>query len=162
MECSSPGFTYKCSVKDSERIGQSRNAERALEYVCITELARAGGHQSCRVSREFAGPCIGHARLIDISRPADQSAVVPGTTASGEAADAKAGAPKPAGQEPPQTLEALARDTVSKSQQQLSETDQKMKNAAKSAGAEIEKAGNAVGDAVKKSVGCLVTLFTKC
>ena len=156
VECSGPGASYKCSVKDGERLGQSRNGGRALEYVCITELAKAGGHESCRASRDFAGPCIGRERVLDLARPAGQSAVVvePGA----EVGEPAVAAPKP----PPNTLEELARDTVAKSKEQLGEADQKMKDAAKNAGVHIEKAGSAVGDVVKKSVGCLVSLFTKC
>ena len=160
VECAAPGATYKCSVKDAARLGSSRNAERAIEYVCITELAKAGRHESCRVTREFQGPCIGQARLLDISKQSDQSAVVPETNAAGGSQNAQPR--EPAGPQPPRTLEELARETVSKSKQQLGEADQKMKDAAQSAGNQIEKAGAVVGDAVKKSVGCLLTLFTKC
>ena len=162
VECSSPAATYKCSVKDAQKLGSSRNVERALEYVCITELAKAGRHESCRVTREFAGPCIGQARLLDLSKQSDQSAVVPEAGASDAQAGAQQPAQKPAGTQPPRTLEEMARETVAKSKQQMSENDQKLKDAAKSAGNEIEKAGTAMGDAVKKTFGCLVTLFTKC
>ena len=159
VECSSPAATYKCSVKDAQKLGSSRNLERALEYVCITELAKAGRHESCRVTREFAGPCIGQARLLDLSKQSDQSAVVP---EAGSTSVPQPAAQQPAGPQPPRTLEELARETVAKSKQQMTENDQKLKDAAKSAGNEIEKAGTAVGDAVKKTFGCLVTLFTKC
>lgn len=161
VECSGPAATYKCSVKDSEKISGYRNGGRALEYICITELAKAG-HQTCRVSREFTGTCLGQPRLLDISRPSDQSAVVTEPSSPGASDPSQPAQVRTKEDEPPQTLEELARVTAAKSKQQFEENDQKFKEAAKNAGAEIEKAGVAVGDAVKKSVGCLVTLFTQC
>ena len=157
VDCSGPAASYACSVLESDKVAHSRNSGRALEFICISELAKAGGHQSCRASRDFVGPCIGQPRLLDLSRPSSQSAVV--TDPNSETEPIKPASTEP---RPPETLEAVAREAVAKSQAQLSETDRKMKAAAQSAGAEIEKAGTAVGDVVKKSVGCLVTLFTKC
>ena len=160
VECAGPPATYKCTVKDADKLAASpklaRYAGQALGYVCVTELAKAGGHERCRVTTDYAGPCIGRERTVDLARPADESAVLPPEVAEEQPA------PAPPVDAPPRTLEELARKSAEQSKEQLSQADQKLKEVAKSAGAEIEKAGTAVGDAVKKSVECVFTLFKSC
>jgi hypothetical protein len=156
VQCSGPEATYRCAVKDSEQVNRIRGSSRAIEFVCITELAKAGGHQSCRAGNNFSGPCIGEQRLIDLAASGD-GVVVGGTRAGGPAAGSvtqpgdipKAAGPKSVG--PPQTLEELARITVSKSKKQIAEADEK-----------VQEAGSAVGKALKKSWACLSSLFTDC
>lgn len=191
VTCSDPDVSYKCSVKDSEKASQIRGAGKAIEFLCITELARAGGHRSCRASRDYVGPCLGQQRVIDVTRPSEPP--VQGQQADGDAAetDGTIEARRNAANQVPRTLEEMARESAAKSKQQLDAADQSMKQAAKDAGKTLDKAGAAVGDAVKKtgtavgdavkktgtavgdavqksgdvvkkSVVCIVTLFTSC
>jgi hypothetical protein len=157
VQCSGPEATYRCAVKDSQHVNRIRGSSRALEFVCITELAKAGGHQSCRAGNSFAGPCIGEERLIDLAASGD-GAVAGGGRAGGAPAETGAppqNSPRATGgksdHKPPQTLEELARITVSKSKKQIAEADEK-----------VQEAGSAVGKALKKSWACLSSLFTEC
>lgn len=153
VECSGPDMTYRCTVKDAGRVQHIRGSGKAIEFVCITELARAGSHKSCKVGTGYSGPCIGHPREIDVSKagePVILGAQPPETGATLDGpARAAAEVQKKADQ--PETLEQLARETVTKSKEQWSQADNNMK-----------KAGDAVGGAIKKSWHCLATLFTKC
>lgn len=148
IECAGPDVTYRCSVKDSERVAHIRGSGKALEFVCISELARAGGHKSCKVGTGYSGPCIGQPRTIDLSKSGDDVITVTGRPAPAPG-DQAAGQPPPEGDAaaqqkkgPPQTLVELARE---------SGADESMK-----------KAGQAVGGALKKSWSCLSSLFTDC
>lgn len=161
VDCKGPERTYNCLVKDAERAQQFRGGNRALQYLCISEIARTGKHESCRVGSGYAGPCIGHHYEIDVAKlgkdavpvppPADAAAA--GADAKDKPADQAAVMPPPVEvrKGPPQTLEELARDTVTKSKAQLSKADESVKNA-----------GDAVGGAVKKSWDCVVSLFKRC
>ena len=153
VDCLGPDRSYRCTVKDGERAQQFRGGQRALEILCISELARSGGHQSCRVNTSFAGPCIGQHQEIDVARagadffaggkPVGQEAVPEETRATEPISPPKKG--------PPQTLEELARETVAKSKEQFSAADESVK-----------KAGHAVGGAVQKTWDCVASLFQRC
>lgn len=155
VECSGPAARYNCSIKDAGRVQNVRGSGRAFEFVCLTELARAGKHDSCRISTGFTGACIGEPREIDVTKTGDD-VVVGGTPQPSPAVGTGVPPPAPGVGEakkkgPPETLEQLARETVAQSKQQLSEADEGLK-----------KAGEAVGGALKKSWSCLTTLFKEC
>jgi hypothetical protein len=149
VQCDGPLATYRCQIADLDKVGQFRGRDRAIEYVCITELARQGRHDRCRVARDFGNVCLGDQRRLSWSARAND-------------VEAK-GAPAPDGAQgssenveseksgPPRTLVEVARNTVEQS-----------KKTAKSAGEKIEKAGDAVGGAVKKTWNCLVSFFSVC
>ena len=149
VECQEPDRNYRCTVKDAERVQHIRSSGRALEYLCISDLARAGGHKTCRVNTSYSGPCIGHHHEIDLAKAAPDGVVI-GKPPEQEGAAVPPPA-TPAKKGPPQTLEELARDTMSKSKEQISEADQK-----------VRKAGDAVGGAMKKTWDCLTSLFNRC
>ena len=149
VDCAGPDRTYSCTVKDSERVAGVRGSGRALEFICISELARMGGHQNCRVSTTYAGPCIGQPQEIDLAKVGSETVVIGKPPEQPEGAGGATVVPTKKG--PPQTLEELARETMSKSKEQMAETDEKMR-----------KAGDAVGGAVKKTWDCLASLFSRC
>jgi hypothetical protein len=153
VECREPDRNYRCSIKDAERVQGIRGSAKAIEFLCIQEIARANGHQSCRAGTSYAGPCIGQAYDIDLSKAAppdgDQATKQPMPGAPDPEAPASVAVPARKG--PPQTLEEVARETVSKSKEQISAADENMK-----------KAGDAVGGAVKKTWNCVASLFSRC
>jgi|LNFM01.2.fsa_nt_gb hypothetical protein len=152
VECKSPDQTYRCSIKDSEKVQNVRGVGRATEYVCMTELARLGSHQSCRVSTSYSGPCIGIAQELDLAKLTPATTPSPGQMApDGKPLSSEAPLPQPAKTGPPKTLEELARNTVSKSKEQISAADESMR-----------KAGGAVEGTLKKSWDCVVSLFSRC
>ncbi len=155
VECSGPDTRYRCSIRDFEKIAKYQASSKVLEYVCITELARAGGHASCRAGNSFQGPCIGQSRQLD---PATVGELPPEPAAKASVAGAEPRNPSndPAAQPPaknqagrdsPQTLEELAR-----------------RNKLDMSGVKdgLNTAGKAVGGAVKSSWRCLSSLFSDC
>ena len=152
VECKGPDRSYRCAIKDSQKAQSIRGASRAIEFVCITEIARSGGHESCRVNTTYAGPCIGQPHEIDLAKVGNETAVP-----AKHEPDAVETAPvppqpaPPAVKGPPQTLEELSRETMTKSKEQFSAADHKMR-----------KAGDAVGDSLKKTWDCMSSLFSRC
>lgn len=157
VECRGPERGYRCAVKDAERVQQFRGGVRAIEYLCISEIARVGGHESCRAGTTYSGPCIGQLYEIDLAKAGGDTVVTGKPSSDGEGPagglPGKAGGTAVTAPEkgPPQTLEELARETVSKSKEKISSADEG-----------VRKAGDAVGGAVKKSWDCLTSLFSRC
>jgi hypothetical protein len=154
VECRAPDRTYSCSVKDSERVRNVRGVSKGLEFLCVSEIARSRQHETCRVGTTYAGPCIGEPLEIDVARLGSQlPAVAAPEGAAPPVGQPAPGAPlpQPAKSEPPKTLEELARNTVTKSKEQLDAADQS-----------VRKAGDAVGGTLKRTWDCMVSLFSRC
>jgi hypothetical protein len=123
--------------------------------MCITELARTGGHDSCSVTRIAVPPCPGETRTV--AAPLGAPAALPpqeplaGTDVPPqEPADEAEGTSKV-----PRTVEEMAKDTVKSSQEGLKKTGEAVAGTAKSAGEKI-------GNAAKKTWNCLTSLFKDC
>jgi hypothetical protein len=159
--CTTPPATYRCTIEGAERVAQFRGSDRVLQYVCITELAKLGGHASCSVGRKSADICTGELKVLQAG-----DALAAAESAIGEPGPrpglAQSAQPGPPADGPPRTLEELARKSVEQSADQLQSAGKTVKDTAKTAGQQIEKAGDAVGGAVKKTWTCLASLFTNC
>jgi len=138
--CSEPAATYRCTVEHGEKAQQFRGGDRVLQYLCITELAKAGHHARCAVSRDPPSSCLGEGRTVTATgvegREQGEAA-----RAAPRAAQAPDAAPK---DDAPKTLVELAR-----------KTNDSVKDSAKSA-------GSAVGGAIQKTWNCLTSLFQGC
>jgi hypothetical protein len=159
--CTTPSATYRCAIEGTERVAQYRGSSRVIQYLCITELAKIGGHASCSVGRNTGAACIGELKVLraDEALAAAEAVVRDGNPPPGPP-QTEPGPPPGSG--PPRTLEELARRTVEQSGDQFQNAGKTVKDSAKSAGQQIEKAGDAVGGAVKKTWTCLTSLFTNC
>lgn len=159
--CSGPDAAYQCTVDQASKIERFRGGDRLLQYMCITELAQAGGHTVCRVSRDPSGSCAGAARTIG---PPDLEAALTRSSAGtppGPVEDHEA-APEPVRAGPPRTVEELARRTTQASSAQLKKAGEVVTDSASSAGNQMERAGGAIGGAVKKTWLCFTSLFKQC
>lgn len=145
VQCDGPMGRYRCTIAELDKVGQFKGRAKAMEYVCVTELARIGRHERCRVNRDAGSVCLGEQRVLSLSGPS----AAPAETAANGAVPAEDGGR--AKNEPPRTLVEAARNTMDLS-----------KKTAKDAGDQISQAGEAVGGAVKKTWNCLVTLFSGC
>lgn len=145
IQCDGPSALYRCVIQDSDKAGQFKGRGKAVEFLCVTELARLGRHERCRAARDFGNVCLGDQRILSWSGARDGEGEVVG------AGPADVEKRPTAGNEPPRTLVEAARNTVEQS-----------KTVAKKTGESIEQAGEAVGGAVKKTWTCLVTLFSSC
>lgn len=137
--CTGPDAKYRCSIGGEPSIaaGASRG-----QLLCITELARAGGHASCSVARNNAEPCDGEPRTVMFPASTDPAAPVvevqPDLPAAQAPPPAGAAAPIPPAEAPPQQQQPPPpADTA-------------------------QGSGNAVGNAMKKSWNCLSSLFSDC
>lgn len=135
VECSEPAATYRCVFAEDELVA-GKLPGRAMQVVCMTELAKAGGHGFCRVTAGKFGMCNGVERVVGVA-PRDDG---------GEKA-----APAPAASQPPATLADLAKQTAQSSGDQLKDAGSAIKSGAK-------KIGSTVGDAFD----CVFSLFQRC
>lgn len=174
VTCAGPDAAYRCTVEGTPP-GAGKDAR--AQFICITQLASEGGHDSCSVSRGAALPCPGETKVVSapidelpgksaaITDPATEPAAAPeaATDAEGQAGAVPAveGAPAKK-QKPPRTVEELAKQTVQSSKEGLQKAGDAVSGTAKSAGDGIGKAGSAVGNAAKKTWTCLTSLFSEC
>jgi hypothetical protein len=161
--CSEPAATYRCAIEGADRYAQYRGSDRVIQYVCITELVKSGGHARCSVGRNAGGACVGELKVLragDALAAAAEAAVRDASERFDRPQTVQPSSPP--SDQPPRTLEELARKTVEQSGGQLQSAGKTMNDTAKTAGRQIEKAGDAVGGAVKKTWTCLASLFTDC
>lgn len=162
--CSEPSASYSCVIAEANDPYLMRGGERASHFVCVTELAKLGGHASCRVRRDFSTHCDAPQRVVSIkglAEPAPTTAAAPpgadpnagGDPKGAAAAGAAAQPAQPQG--PPQTLEELAKRTAAGSGDALKKTGTAVVDGAKSA-------GSAVGGALQQTWNCVTSLFTSC
>jgi hypothetical protein len=159
--CSGPDATYRCTVEQLASIERYRNGDRVLQLMCISELAKAGGHTKCRVNRDPGGFCAGEARTIGLSGLESALANTRGISSPDGANDPGA-APGPAQGGPPKTVEELARRTTEASSEQLKKAGEVVTGSASSAATRLEKAGGAIGGAVKNTWRCFASFFKQC
>lgn len=158
VSCRGPDVTYRCII-GGEPSAAARSSRGQL--LCIKELARSGPHASCSVRRQAEELCEGEVRTVMFPAATDVAAppvtdVLPGFTDP-----AGAIAPLPGGPEmeeteaapegPPDTLQEVAKDT-----------GKNLKKAGEAVTDTAKNAGNAVGNALKNTWGCLSSLFTDC
>jgi hypothetical protein len=136
--CSAPEAKYRCSIGGEPSItaGASRG-----QLLCITELARTGGHASCSVGRNTSDPCEGEPRTVmfpDTGAPAPVVETEPASPQpQGWSAEPTPAAPE-TGAAPPPTPEPTAPPQ------------------------EEQGSGNPLGNAMQKSWDCVSSLFSDC
>lgn len=165
--CSEPNGAYRCAIEGDTSSGPPLPG---VQLLCIKELATRGAHKSCSIDRTAAaGPC--DAALVTLARPADGTlqAVAPPVErpVSAAVSDATTSPPaqppvQPTKDNPPATVEALAKAAAEQSKKDWDKTNAQVKETTAVAGQQLEKAGNAVGNAVKKSWDCVASLFAHC
>lgn len=140
--CYTPDARYRCMTSDG-RDGQGTDQRAWMQ--CISQLAKAGGHESCSIDGASTAPCLGVVKPIDMATidgaPEGQGlpAPPPRTTT----------APQPAPYGEPEVRPA---DAPAPAEPGIIEKSKES----------IENAGSAVGNAAKKSWDCMSSLFKKC
>ncbi len=152
VSCSEPNGLYRCIIENARPGGG-----QSLQMLCVTTMAKAGGHATCSVKRGTVFDCDGQIRRIPWSAvealpppPAatEQSALPPPPAPP-------AAAPKSDPQQPPQTMVDLAKQANEQTKEQLKQAGDNVKQSAKSV-------GQAIGTATKKTWDCMTSLFTRC
>lgn len=135
--CAEPSAVYRCMV-DVDKMN-FKGSDKVLQYLCVTELAKAGKHGSCKYAQGTGPACLGEQRTVGLQGV--EGMPQPG---SPEAAERDAQRAEAAKNAPPKTLVELAKRTK----------DQ--------VGEDAKATGEAVGGAMKKTWNCLTSLFSKC
>ncbi|MEW5965177.1 MAG: hypothetical protein AB1749_16655 [Pseudomonadota bacterium] len=160
--CAGPDAVYRCQI---DAVASGRR-EAGAQLVCITTLAKEGGHQSCSVRRAASEVCPGPLRIVALPEgEANGDGAGPAAPVVGSGpAPAATGAQQPAADQKgaPQTVEALAKDAAQGSGAAIKSVGETVSGTAKAAGQQIEKAGGAIAGAAKKTWGCIASLFSDC
>lgn len=148
VTCTEPAGMYACVVAGTPADAPPDARE---QLVCISEIAKSGGHGSCSVPRSAPKPCPGVTKIVQAppALPSDAAGAPGGTAATSPAAEAPVA--EPPATPPPKTVEELAKKTVQSSKENLEK-----------AGESVGKAGSAVGEAAKKTWHCITSLFSDC
>jgi hypothetical protein len=169
VTCSGPDATYRCVIGGEATVA-ARNSRG--QFLCITELAKAGGHKSCSAARGQATPCPGETRTVmfTVGDPgASPLEPLPSDGATGMAplAPVPIAPPAPQPLPPPGPQQAQPHtpqspvDTGSAPAGKPEEPNA-VENFAKKTGEAVNDTGKAVGNAVKKSWDCVASLFGDC
>ncbi|MFN0217515.1 MAG: hypothetical protein ACKVP4_01745 [Hyphomicrobium sp.] len=165
VTCTGPDASYACAIDGD----QLPSEDSRLKLLCITELAKAGGHQSCTVSRAVTAPCPGEVKkvkaqgldqqVLPIAPPQEvkRPEPAPAPTAT---KDTVTTIPKTT--EGPATVEKAVKDSADSAGDALEKTGEGAKGLAEQAGGAVQKAGKAVGDAATSTWRCLSTFFSEC
>jgi hypothetical protein len=137
--CSEPNALYRCVI-DGARPGGSQS----LQMLCITTLARNGGHGACAVKGGTVFQC--SAPVVHVPWISSD-----GTPSVGQSPAAGEAAPVGKPEEPPRTVVELAKRANEQTAEQF-----------KKAGENVKSAGQALGDATKKTWDCMLSFFTRC
>ncbi len=174
VTCSGPEASYRCLIG-----GEVPAAVRASsgQFLCITELAKAGGHASCSAARGQASPCAGETRTVMYSLADPAGPLAPGAPPPATAPAAGLSTPPPAAGLPPIPERELAPVPLPPVDQQTqapspvpAETGTApaapkpsvVEDLANKTGKAVSDTGKAVGDAAKKSWDCVASLFGNC
>jgi hypothetical protein len=144
VACTEPDALYRCVI-DGARPGGGQS----LQLLCVTTMAKSGGHATCTVKGGTVFDCnapIKRVPWVASDRPpqpggAQLPAVPPATQSSVPA--------KP--EEPPKTMVELAKRANEQTSEQM-----------KKAGETVKSTGQAIGEATKKTWDCVISFFTHC
>ena len=158
VSCEGPNAVYRCVL---EGIGPEQ--AQPLKVVCVSTLARTYNHATCTVRSGTVFDCNGPLKRINaqgkVPAAADGSKPDPVVVAE---------PPKPVtpSNEPPQTVEELAKRMNQSTGESLKKTGSAVGEGVKKTGSVIgdvvKKTGDAIGGAVQKTWTCMTTLFKTC
>jgi hypothetical protein len=156
VTCKGPDASYRCVIGGDATVA-ARNSRG--QFLCITELAKAGGHSSCSAARGQATPCPGETRTVMFSlgdpgaSPLEQPTVT-GATPPGQLAPVETMPATPLA--PPAPAPAHTTAPVEEKKPNAVE------DLANKTGKAVTDTGEAVGGAMKKTWDCVASLFGKC
>jgi hypothetical protein len=152
VACTGPTALYRCVID-----GAQPGGGQPLQMLCITAMAKAGGHATCSVTRGTVFECDGPVKRVPWTAASGQDRPTAAPAAPAEAIQTPAAAvPKPATEEgEPKTLVELADRANRKTAEDLKKAGESVKEGAKSV-------GDSVTNATKKTWDCVASLFSKC
>jgi hypothetical protein len=165
VTCSSPAASYRCLIG-----GNASMASRSSrgQFLCITELAKAGGHSSCSATRGQATPCPGETRTVMFAVGDPEASPLEATPMTAPPGPGAPLAPTkdispvplpPPGEQRPPTHAPQTTDAPATPEEPKPNAVEKF---AKQTGEAITDTGTAVGNAAKKTWDCVASLFGDC
>jgi hypothetical protein len=144
VACTEPAALYRCVI-DGARPGGGQS----LQLLCVTTMAKSGGHATCAVKGGTVFECNGPIKRVPWV--ASDHPPQPGA-AQAPAAPVATQSPVPISpEEPPKTMVELAKRANEQTTEQM-----------KMAGEKVKSTGQAIGEATKKTWDCVVSFFTRC
>jgi hypothetical protein len=143
VSCTQPNAIYRCVIEDARPGGQS------LTRLCLTALTREGGHAACSVKGGTVFDCNGPIKRVPWT--AQESGRVAEPAASEQPANAAAAGGKSDAKGEPKTVLDMAK--------RANENLQKANDGVKE---QAQSAGDAIGNASKKTWDCMLSLFSRC
>jgi hypothetical protein len=167
VTCSGPSAAYRCLIGGDTGNAAARSSRG--QFLCITELAKAGGHASCSATRGQSTPCPGETRTVMFSL-ADPATTPLATTSPPPLVPVPSSTtPLAPGQDlPPVALPPPAQPAQptppveTGTAPPATEKPNAVEDLANKTGKAVSDTGKAVGNAVKKSWDCVASLFGDC
>jgi hypothetical protein len=164
VACYNPDAVYRCVIADAR---EHAAPDPRNQVQCIKQLAKSGGHARCSVERFTSVGCSGPERVISPSTAAVPVTPVPKAASPlgpppSDAQAENAAADGTAVDQPPKTVEELAKSTVESTKKGLDGVTGTVKSTTEKAGEQIQTVGGSIGQAAKKSWNCLSSFFSDC
>lgn len=142
VACAEPEAVYRCVID-----GAQPGGAQPLQMLCITAMAKAGGHATCGVKRGTVFQCEGPVKRVP-------------WTAAGDETPAPIATPVPAARPadpsaPPTTVLEMADRANRKTAADMKKAGENVKEGA-------QNLGQGIATGAKKTWECLASLFFKC
>ena len=146
VACSEPNALYRCVIDGAQPQGG-----QPLQMLCVTAMAKAGGHTTCSVKRGTIFDCDAPVRRVPWTASNAPAATAPPGPSAAQADPGTKGSPE----DPPQTVVEMAKRANQQTADQMKKAGENLKEGAKSM-------GDAMSNATKKTWDCMTSLFTRC
>lgn len=165
VTCEVPQAQYACNVDAAANAG--------LQLYCIAELAKTGKHERCAINRSEQSKCSDTATARTLPAPQGLFATEPPSGAENAAAEPPADNQGVAGtgdapqvsepnQAEPKTVQDLVEKSGNAAVEGIAKTGEAAAAVTKQTGGALQKAGDAVASAAKKTWTCVTSLFGDC
>jgi len=147
VACTGPSAMYRCIIE-----GARPGGSQPLQKLCTIAMAKEGPHAACSLKGGTVFDCTGPVKRVSwaaYNEPAAKGTVQ--ETSKPLVAPAPANDPD----QPPRTVEEMAKRANQKTAEQLKKNNEDVKE-------KVETFGDKVGDTTKKTWRCIASLFTRC
>jgi hypothetical protein len=147
VACTGPSAMYRCIIE-----GARPGGSHPLQKLCTIAMAKEGPHAACNVKGGTVFDCTGPVKRVAwaaYNAPAAKGAIQ--ETPKPQVAPAPANDPD----QPPRTVEEMAKRANQQTAEQLKKSNEDVKE-------KVESFGDKVGDTTKKTWRCIASLFTRC
>lgn len=149
VSCTEPAAVYRCIIE-----GAKPGGKQPLQTLCVTAMAKQGQHASCALKGGTVFDCNGPVRRVPwaaYNEPATKGSAPEAPKAQASPAPARPADPN----QPPATIEEMAKRANQKTAEQIKKANEDLKD-------NVESLGEKIGDTTQKTWRCISSLFTRC